>query len=153
MSALSAKRSPANRLGQALLLCAMRHPGRALGPDEVPPAATLGIVAGQVDVDPAVFAAYAGRAQTRREQLAMLMAEQGFRSFGRAEAKVLLAWLTPIAQTERRPRVLVARLFEELRRRRILLPPLLVVEGVVHRARTAADQAQIGSLIAHWESG
>ncbi|MEL6310854.1 MAG: DUF4158 domain-containing protein, partial [Pseudomonadota bacterium] len=75
LSALSAKRSPANRLGQALLLCAMRHPGRALGPDEVPPAATLAFVAEQVDVDPAVFAAYAGRAQTRREQLAMLMAE------------------------------------------------------------------------------
>lgn len=55
LSALSAKRNPANRLGQALLLCAMRHPGRALGPEEVPPAATLAFVAEQVDVDPAVF--------------------------------------------------------------------------------------------------
>jgi hypothetical protein len=100
----------------------------------------LAFVAEQLDVEPAAFADYAGRAQTRREQLAKLMVEHGYRSFGRAEAKMLLAWLTPIAQTERRPRVLVARLIEELRRRRILLPPPLVIERVVHHARTAADR-------------
>lgn len=140
LSVLRTKRSPANRLGQALVLCAMRHPGRALGPNEVPPPAMLAFVAEQLDVEPAAFADYAGRAQTRREQLAKLMVEHGYRSFGRAEAKMLLAWLTPIAQTERRPRVLVARLIEELRRRRILLPPPLVIERVVHHARTAADR-------------
>ena len=35
---VAAKRSAPNRLGYALLLCALRYPGRALDPGEKPPA-------------------------------------------------------------------------------------------------------------------
>lgn len=61
-------------------------------------------------------------AQTRREQIAELMRRHGFRGFGLPEAKALLAWLTPIAQINRKPAHLVAVLLDQLRRQRILLP-------------------------------
>ena len=38
LTLVAAKRSPPNRLGYALLLCALRYPGRALEPGERPPA-------------------------------------------------------------------------------------------------------------------
>ena len=38
LTLVAAKRSASNRLGYALLLCALRHPGRALEPGERPPA-------------------------------------------------------------------------------------------------------------------
>lgn len=44
-------RTAHNRLGHALLLCAMRHPGRALAPGELPPAAMIKWVAHQVEVE------------------------------------------------------------------------------------------------------
>jgi len=95
LALIGAKRSAHNRLGYALLLCALRHPGRALDVGEVPPVPMVAYVAGQLGVDPATLAAYAGRPQTRREQLGELMRRGGLRSFGRAEARALVAWLIP----------------------------------------------------------
>ena len=45
------KRRPGNRLGFAVQLYALRHPGRPLEPLEVPPAAMLTFVANQVGAD------------------------------------------------------------------------------------------------------
>jgi len=45
------KRSDHSRLGFALLLCYLRYPGRALGPDEIPPVMLVLRFAGQVRAD------------------------------------------------------------------------------------------------------
>ena len=66
------KRGPHSRLGYALLLLALRHPGRALEPGEVPPTPLVAYVARQVGADPAALEAHRLRPQTRREQLAEL---------------------------------------------------------------------------------
>ena len=58
------RRRPQNRLGFAVQLAYFRHPGRALGVGEEPPAAMLAHVAGQVGADPVD--------ETRREHLAEL---------------------------------------------------------------------------------
>jgi Domain of unknown function (DUF4158) len=50
-------------------LCYLRHLGRVLGPDEVPHAKLLGLVAAQLKVSPGVWDLYANRDQTRREHL------------------------------------------------------------------------------------
>jgi len=50
---LRALRVAHNQLGHALLLCAMRHPGRALAPGERPPAAMVAWVARQLGVEAA----------------------------------------------------------------------------------------------------
>ena len=46
------KRRLSNRLGFAVQLCALRHPGRPLERSELPPAAMLAFVANQVGADP-----------------------------------------------------------------------------------------------------
>ncbi|MDT7953752.1 MAG: DUF4158 domain-containing protein [Acetobacteraceae bacterium] len=55
------RRRSANRLGFAVQLCLLRHPGTGLGPGEHPPVAMLAFVAEQLGVPPAAFAAYAAR--------------------------------------------------------------------------------------------
>jgi TnpA family transposase len=146
LAALAAKRTRHNRLGYALLLCAMRHPGRILDPGEVPPPPMLAYVARQVGAEPSDLRVYGGRGQTRREQIADLMRRHGLCVFGRAEARIMLAWLTPIAQINRRSIHLVSVLLDELRRRRILLPPPLVLERLVHHARIQAERITYRAL-------
>jgi TnpA family transposase len=147
LALIGIKRGIHNRLGYALLLCALRHPGRALDVGEVPPGPMVAYIAGQLGVDPAILAAYQGRPQTRREQLGELMRRGGFRTFGRAEARALVAWLTPVAQTGRRPAQLVGMLIGELRRRRILLPTPRVLELVIHHARARAERVTHRALL------
>jgi len=51
--------SRGNRLGFAVQLCALRHPGRVLDPSESPPAPMLTFVARQIGADPVLFGEYA----------------------------------------------------------------------------------------------
>jgi len=148
LALVAVKRSPHNRLAYALLLLALRHPGRALEPGEVPPATMVAYVARQVGVDPAALVAHHLRPQTRREQLAELMRRGGFRTFGRTEARATTAWLASLADTRRVPAELAAALTDELRRRRILLPAPGVLERVVHQARTRAERIAHRALTA-----
>jgi TnpA family transposase len=55
---IAAKRSDHSRLGFAVLLCYLRHPGRALEAGETPPAELLAFIADQLDVDVAAFNRY-----------------------------------------------------------------------------------------------
>ena len=58
LALVRAKRRPNNRLGYAVQLCVLRHPGRPPEPSEVPPAAMLAFVANQVGADPKLFGDY-----------------------------------------------------------------------------------------------
>jgi TnpA family transposase len=48
LDTVTTKRTARNRLGYAVLLCYLRHPGRVPDPDEIPPSALLTFVAHQV---------------------------------------------------------------------------------------------------------
>ena len=143
---IAGKRSGHSRLGFAVLLCYMRHPGRVLEANEIPPPELLSFIADQLGIDPGAFAEYRRRDQSRREQLADLMTRLGYRSFDRATSRGFIAWLTPIAQNIRRPDRLAEMLLEELRRQRVLLPVPRVLEMLVHQARTRAEQVSYHAL-------
>lgn len=64
---LANKRSDRNRLGFAVQLAYLRHPGQALGPDEEPPSELLAFLARQLHVPVAAWTEYATRDETRRE--------------------------------------------------------------------------------------
>jgi Domain of unknown function (DUF4158) len=144
---IAAKRSDHSRLGFAVLLCYLRHPGRALDAGETPPPELLAFVADQLDVDVAAFDKYQRRGQTRREQLAELTARFDYQTFDRASSRRYLAWLIPIAQTIRRPDRLLEMLLEELRRQRVLLPIPRVLEMLVRQARVRAELVSYRALI------
>jgi Domain of unknown function (DUF4158) len=67
LALVGAKRRIGNRLGFAVQLCLLRHPGQNLGFGERPPEAMIAFVARQVGALPTAFADYALRDQTRRE--------------------------------------------------------------------------------------
>lgn len=67
LALVGARRRASNRLGFAVQLCALRHPGGVLDLSESPPAPMVVFVAQQIAVDSALFADYAQRDQTRRE--------------------------------------------------------------------------------------
>jgi TnpA family transposase len=60
-----------NRLGVAVQMVYLRHPGRALGVREPPHAPVLELVASQLDLTPIDWDAYAARGAARREHLAI----------------------------------------------------------------------------------
>jgi TnpA family transposase len=135
-----AKRTRATRLGFALLLLYLRHPGRALEPGERPSDPVLAYIARQLGVPASTFDAYAVRDTTRREHLAELMRTGGYSSFSRAIAVEMVSFLATPAQTLVRPGQLAGILVEELRRRRVLLPSILVLEAVIRGAKSRAER-------------
>jgi Domain of unknown function (DUF4158) len=143
---IAAKRSDHSRLGFAVLLCYLRHPGRVLEADEMPFTKLLAFVAEQLEVDVTAFDTYRRRDQTRREQLAELMARFGYQTFDRAASRRYIAWLIPIAQTIRKPERLVEMLLEEMRRQHVLLPIPRVLEMLVRQALVRAELVSYRAL-------
>jgi TnpA family transposase len=60
------RRGAHNRLGFAVQLCLLRHPGTVLLPGEAPPQDLLRLVARQLRVDPALWPKYASCASAGR---------------------------------------------------------------------------------------
>jgi hypothetical protein len=79
---VAARRTATHRLGIAVQLCFLRHPGRAWIPKEAVPFGILRYIASQIEVTTNNFEAYADRDETRREHLADLLVELGLRTLG-----------------------------------------------------------------------
>lgn len=137
---VSIRRGPASQLGYAITLLYMRWPGRVLGADETPPAAVLSFVARQLDVPEAAWHDYGRREPTRRAHLTDLARRMGYRAFGRTDFHALATFAMPVAQTIIQPLQLAEIVIDEMRRRRLLLPPVTVIEAIVRRARRQADE-------------
>ena len=103
-------RTNANRLGVAVQLCFLRHPGRAWAPEETMPAAMLRFIAQQVGAEPVDLLGYAERDQTRREHAVAMMREYGFTTFGVRDYRTLSRWLTEQARGTDNGLALVTRL-------------------------------------------
>jgi hypothetical protein len=157
------KRRAVNRLGFAIQLCALRHPGRALDPAELPPEPMLAFVGKQVGVDPAFFGDYARRAETRREHMIELQKLLRLRTFGFADWRSCLKAGADAAWATDRGEPIVQTMIAHLRANNVLLPTMNVLEriGLAARARarkkvfevladglTAAQQAVLEKLLA-----
>ena len=138
LSVIRQRRGAANRLGFAVQLCYMRHPGVILATDKPPSAPLSRLVATQLKVAPESWGCMGKRVQTRREHLVELQTVFGFRSFTmrhyRAAGQVLesLAWQTD------KGIVLAEALVEDLRRQSILLPSIKVLERICARCQTVS---------------
>jgi hypothetical protein len=111
-----------NRLGQALMLCYLRHPGRALRQGERPPTALLSFVAEQIGVLPDAMDAYLAAERNRKRHAAECQEHLGLRPFGRRVTAELLAALLPQAIEDDRFAHLAGLVMEICRQRRILAP-------------------------------
>src|SRR5277367_5035427 len=133
-------RTPETRLAFALQLCVLRYPGRVLRHGEVMPMHLLAFIADQVGVSPDAIGGFARRPQTRYEHLAALRKRFGFSDLADASKAELKQWLAPIALKTRDGYSVLVALAEEMRRRRIIIPGISVVEGMSAEAMHAANK-------------
>ena len=82
---IEAKRGDANRLGFALHLALLRHPGFGRRHDDVVPDFLIRHLAAQLDIAPTAFEGYAHRAQTRLEHAWEAMERLRLRAFEAAD--------------------------------------------------------------------
>lgn len=139
-------RTNSNRLGLALQLCFLRYPGRAWTVEDVPPASMARFIAQQVGVSPMDLSGYAARDQTRREHFVELLKEYGWRSFALHDYRELSAWLSEQARSTDQGLALVTLLIAEIRRRRMVVPRLPVLERLALSSRARARAEAYASL-------
>jgi hypothetical protein len=146
LALVRAKRRPNNRLGYAVQLCVLRHPGRPLDPSEVTPAAMLAFVANQVGGDPKLFGDYAHRAETRREHLLELQQYLRLRSFRLADWRTCLHVGAKAAWATDRGEPIVRAMLAHLRAERVLVPAAAVLERIGLAARVRARKRVFQAL-------
>ncbi|CAB3774641.1 Tn3 family transposase [Paraburkholderia humisilvae] len=140
LSLIGQHRGPANRLGFAVQLCCMRHPGIALSHGETPALALLQFVAGQLDIAVTHWDSYAQRDQTRREHLLELQAALQVRQLTVADYRPAVQALVDLAMQTDKGLVLAQALLDYLRRHAILLPGPNVIERICAEALTRATR-------------
>lgn len=146
LSAIGIARTPATRLSYALQLCCLRYPGRHLRAGELLPAIMLGHIADQVGVDARVIADFARRTPTRYEQLAAIKARFGFTDLSQPVRTSMMAWLATEAMPIVDGRILLVRLLDELRTRRIVIPGISVVERMAAEAMFRAETDLVAAV-------
>src|SRR4051812_43098084 len=138
LTLIGAKRRAPNRLGFAVQLCLLRHPGQGLGPGEHPPEQLVAFVAEQLRLNPSAFAEYAARDQTRREHGVELQAVLGLQRFDFPAWRECLRVGTEAAWATDRGEPIVRAMLDQLRRRLILgfgvLDPVSGDQGANQRA-------------------
>jgi hypothetical protein len=140
------KRRSVNRLGFAIELCLLRHPGQGLGPGEPPPEAMIGFVAHQLGVSPAAFADYALRDQTRREHAVELQMHLHLRGFRLADWRACLQVGTDTAWATDRGEPIVRAMLAHLRAANVLVPAAAVLERIGLTARVRARKRVFQAL-------
>ena len=133
------RRQSRNRFGFAVQLGLLRYPGRRLRAGETLPHEMLTFIAEQIGEPPTLLAEYATREETRREHFLFLAVTFKFQTFTQDHYKSMIRWLVPIAVEHPQSLFLVGGVLNELRHRRIVHPPLLMVERLVATAELRAD--------------
>jgi len=146
LALIRAKRRSGNRLGFAVELCLLRHPGQGLGFGEHPPEAMIAFVARQLNVSPTAFSDYALRDQTRREHAVELQKLLGVRSFRLADWRACLQVGANAAWATDRGEPIVQAMLAHLRAERVLVPAAAVLERIGLAARVRARKRVFQTL-------
>jgi TnpA family transposase len=140
------RRKPSNRLGFAINLCYLRFPGIILGPGQPPSPPLLAMVAAQLGVSAGSWDEYGQREQTRQEHLIELQTGFGFKLFGLDQYRAAVQELVELAMQTDKEIVLANALIEHLRRQRIVVPAVDVIERVCAESITKANRRIYAAL-------
>ena len=146
LSIIRQHRGAANRLGFAIQLCYMRYPGIILGAGQTPFLPLLSFVAEQIEVPLERWEKYGQREQTRREHLVELQTIFGFRLFTMSYYRQVVKTLTELALQTDKGIVLARFLIENLRKQKIILPPMDSIERASAEAITKANRRIYAAL-------
>ncbi len=141
------RRREHNRLGFAVQLCLMRHPGRVLAAGETPPRAMLKYVADQVGADLGTFALYARREETRRDHTARLMVYLDTRSATAQDRRAALLAAIQTAAMSDDGAAIASSIVAAFRERGSLLPVTETIERIGLAGRSIARRRAERALI------
>ena len=146
-----------NRLGYALMLCTLRHPGRALRAGERPPAAMVEFVAEQVGTVPGAMDEYVMAERSRQRHAIECQEHFGLRPFGRRASAELLDALLPQAIESDKLAALAGLVMQTCRERRIVAPSPAALERLCsdlrHQARREVHRRLTHGLSAEQRRG
>ena len=127
---LHAEASRRSRLGAAVQLALLRHPGFGLRSDELVSDALLRYLAEQLGVPVSAFRHYATRAQTRQDHAQELAGRLGLRLSRRGDLPLMMRHATDAAAATDKGAVIVAAVVDGIRAARIVLPSPDTIERV-----------------------
>ena len=135
-----------NRLGFAVQLCLLRHPGFGLRAGERVPERLLDYLAHQVGVPTAAFRDYSRRAQTRLDHGGEIAAHLGLRTFTRADLPLALDCAAAAAWSTDKGEPIAHAIIDGLRAAKLILPSPDTIEraGLAGRARARRRAAEVG---------
>ena len=147
-SLVAQRRGDANRLGCAVQLALLRHPGTALAYLDQPADALVTWMAGQLDIPAAVFAEYARRPQTMTDHARQLAATLGLRRQPWPTLPPMIEVAAEAARATDRGQPIAAAVIAALRTAGIILPGAAVIERVAIAGRARARKRAADALVA-----
>ena len=142
------RKSPANKLGAAVQLALLRHPGFGWMSGQAVPPIVLRFLSDQIHVSPEVLGDYARRPKTRSEHAGQLHERLGLRLFTRGDLRQAISLAAVAASATDKGGPIVEGLIAELRRRRIVLPSPDTLERVGLAGRSQARCQAAEDLLA-----
>ena len=134
------RRGAHNRLGFAVQMCAMRHPGRLLGDQETPPDEMLRFLADQVDALPQDFVFYIkpGQRKSRQRHITELLEYLSLREADTSDHRSIMKSLETVALENDDPVNLTIRILAAFRRRNCVTPSQDVIDQHCRKLLTRA---------------
>ena len=129
-----------NRLGFALQLALIRYPGWALTEYNDIPMSLIKHIARQLQIPAEEFSKYANRNNTLWEHLSEIREEYNFTNFSSSHEENLLKHLTQQAMENSNSLHLIEIALSMLRKSKVILPAMYVIENIVWEAKQQADQ-------------
>ena len=134
------RRGDSNRIGFAVQLCLLRYPGVALAPDQSVADSLVRWIAGTLWLDPAAWAQYAARDTTRRQHRQQLLSYLQLSAFGLSRFRALVRELVDVALQSDKGLLLASHALNALRRQRVVVPPLRVIDRACSQALLQANR-------------
>jgi hypothetical protein len=142
------RRGNANRLGCAVQLTLLRHPGTALAYLDQPTDTLVTWMAGQLDIPATVFAEYARRPQTMTDHARQLAATLGLRTPTMADLPPMIEAAAEAAHGTDRGQPIAVAVIAALRTAGIILPGATVIERIAIAGRARARKRAADALVA-----
>lgn len=140
MSLIRQRRADANRLGFAIQLCLLRHPGIALTDDTEVPTEMIDWVAARLAIPAEAWDEYGTRGETRQEHGRELRAYLGMSAFGITDFRQLVEHVGEVAAQTDKGLVLVGGALNFLRSRKVASPGVGIIERACAQALTRANR-------------
>jgi TnpA family transposase len=142
------RRRDTNRIGFAVQLALLRHPGIALAQLEQPVEPLVRWLASHLEIPAAPFAEYARRPQTQTDHARLLAKTLGLRPPTNADLPIMIEVAAQAAWSTDRGQPIVAAIVSALRATNIILPAGSVIERAAIAGRARARRRATDALLA-----